>query len=78
MRLGEILRLWRRVSNITIRDLAAEIGVPYPTLSRIERGKEMDGTTLAKILAWLMEPAKETSFERNAAHRIVVRAREGL
>lgn len=58
MRLGEILWLWRRVSNITLRNLADEIGTSAATLSRIEHGEEMDGTTLAKILTWMMGPGK--------------------
>ncbi len=59
MRLGELLYRFRLLSGRSIRDLAAEIGIPYPTLSRIERGKEMSGTTLAKILTWLTEPWKK-------------------
>ncbi len=56
MRLGELIRLWRNVEGIGIRDLAKEIGTSPATLSRIERGEEMDGKTLVALLRWLTSP----------------------
>lgn len=53
MKLGEVIRRWRKMSDIGVRDAAREIGVSHGTLSRIERGEEMTGSTLAKVLAWL-------------------------
>ena len=58
MRLGTVLRLWRRMADKGVREVAAEIGISHGTLSRIERGEPMDGVTLAKLLLWLFE--KET------------------
>lgn len=54
MRLGQVLRLWRKMSDAEIREIAAEIGISHGTLSRVERGEPMQGETLAKILAWLL------------------------
>lgn len=54
MRLGEVIRLWRKMSDLGIREVAADIGVSHGTLSRIERGEAMDGNTLAKVLVWLV------------------------
>jgi transcriptional regulator with XRE-family HTH domain len=53
MRVGELLRLYRNIENMGIRDFAAELGVSPATLSRIERGLPMTGDTLAKIIRWL-------------------------
>lgn len=53
MRIGEVIRRWRKMSDIGIREAAQEMGVSHGTLSRIERGEEMTGTTMAKVLAWL-------------------------
>lgn len=53
MKLGQVIRRWRRNSDIGLRAAAREIGISHGTLSRIERGEEMDGQTLAKILRWL-------------------------
>lgn len=53
MKLGEVIRKWRKMSDIGIREAAKEIGVSHGTLSRIERGEVMDGKTLVKILVWL-------------------------
>ena len=58
MRLGDVLRKWRRASDITVRDAAKEIGIGFSTLCRIENGETMDGATLAAILAWLMRQIK--------------------
>jgi transcriptional regulator with XRE-family HTH domain len=57
MRLGEILRYWRKFADRTVREAAADIGISPATLCRVENGKEMDGKTLAKILNWLTAPA---------------------
>lgn len=58
MRLGEVIRLWRKMSDIGIREAAQQIGVSHGTLSRIERGEAMEGDTLAKVLTWLMGKPK--------------------
>lgn len=55
MRLGLVLYKWRHMSEISIRDASKMIGVSPATLSRIERGEEMDGQSLSKILIWLMQ-----------------------
>jgi DNA-binding XRE family transcriptional regulator len=47
------------MSDIGIREAAREIGVSHGTLSRIERGEAMEGTTLAKVLGWLMSPEQK-------------------
>lgn len=54
MKLGEIIRRWRKMSDIGIREAAKEIGISHGTLSRIERGLPMDGVTLARIIRWLL------------------------
>lgn len=54
MRLGKVIRYWRKMSDVGIREAAREIGVSHGTLSRIERGEAMEGATLAKVLGWLM------------------------
>ncbi len=41
------------MADLTVREAAKEIGISAPTLSRVERGYAMDGTTLATILRWL-------------------------
>ena len=55
MRLGEVIRKFRVMSELSQRDLANQIGVNVSTLCRIENGEGMDGKTLAKVLGWLME-----------------------
>lgn len=56
MKLGEVLRCWRKQHNLSIRDLATELGVSKGTLSRIERGMPMTGAVLARVLHWLTSP----------------------
>ena len=54
MKLGEVIRKWRAMSELGVREVAKEIGISHGTLSRIERGEAMDGLTLTKILIWLL------------------------
>jgi transcriptional regulator with XRE-family HTH domain len=58
MRLGKVIRYWRKMSDIGIREAAQQIGISHGTLSRIERGEAMEGETLAKVLGWLMQNEK--------------------
>lgn len=59
MRLGKVIRYWRKMADIGIREAAQQIGISHGTLSRIERGEAMEGETLAKVLGWLMAREKE-------------------
>lgn len=53
--IGELLRLYRSVKNISIRDMANEIGTSSATLSRIENGKTCDMFTFLLLINWLFE-----------------------
>ncbi len=57
MRLGEVMRKFRVMSELSQRDLAEQIGLNVSTICRIENGEGMDGKTLAKVLVWLTEEA---------------------
>jgi transcriptional regulator with XRE-family HTH domain len=58
MRVGEVIRKWRTMSEKGVREIAKEIGVSHGTLARIERGEPCDGVTLVKIMAWLFGEKK--------------------
>lgn len=53
MKVGELLKIYRAFEGFNIRDFAKDLHVSPATLSRIERGENMDGKTLAKIINWL-------------------------
>lgn len=57
MMVGSVIYYYRVDKFQGLRSLAREIGVSHGTLSRIERGEEMDAKTLVKILAWLFSEA---------------------
>jgi transcriptional regulator with XRE-family HTH domain len=50
------LREQRAASGLSLRELAAETGVPYSTLARVEAGKVPDLTTFRSIVNWLGIP----------------------
>lgn len=54
MKLGQVIVAYRTINHLNVRTLAREIGISYPTLSRIERGNGCDSATLTKILTWLL------------------------
>jgi len=55
MRVGELIRIYRAFEDFNIRDFAKELDISSATLSRIERGENMDGKTLAKIVNWILK-----------------------
>lgn len=55
MKIGEVIRCYRRIKDVGIRETAREVGVSHGTLSRIERGDQMDAYTMMKLMRWLFE-----------------------
>lgn len=55
MRIGDILKAWRHHEEMSIREAAERIGIPWSTYGRIENGYPMSGDTFAVILRWLLE-----------------------
>lgn len=53
MKIGQILRVWREAQGLGLRAVANQIGINHGTLGRIERGEEVDGRTLIKLIIWL-------------------------
>ena len=59
--LGVMLRLWRSVRGLTLRDVAPIVGTSHATLLRLEQGKPCDLATWLKVQAWLLSvPSEET------------------
>lgn len=56
LRLGDVLRKWRVMSDLDQRSAAALIGISASTLCRIEKGDFIpEARTWMKIMDWLME-----------------------
>lgn len=56
--LGVVLKKYRVMTEIDLRELAASFGISAATLLRIETGEAMPtGDTLMKIFNWLMARA---------------------
>lgn len=52
MLIGELIRDWRTLNRLGVREAARMIGTSHSTLNRVERGEEVDGDTLVKIFTW--------------------------
>ena len=52
-RLGDMLRGYRAVKNISLRTLSKDMKISISSLSRIERGLNPTGTTLARVINWM-------------------------
>lgn len=64
MRIGNVIRKWRTMSEMSQREACKAIGVSLPTLSRIERGNPPDGETLRRLLLWLMSKENENGNQK--------------
>ena len=54
MKIGELLRIRRKLEKQGLREAAKEMGIKFTTLSRIENNKNVDGKTMIKLLIWLL------------------------
>ena len=58
MKLAELLRKWRVMSELDLKQAGAIIGISASTLMRIEQGKVPEGETVLKLLHWIFGPAE--------------------
>jgi transcriptional regulator with XRE-family HTH domain len=56
MKIGEVLRDWRLVEKMTLREAAPKLGLSVPTMQRIEQDKPIDGDTMWKLIVTLFGP----------------------
>jgi transcriptional regulator with XRE-family HTH domain len=54
--LASLLRERRAEAGLSLRELSAQTGVPFATLSRVESGRLPDLTTFRNIVGWLGIP----------------------
>lgn len=54
MRLGPVIRRWRKMEERDLREVAEEIGITPSTLSRLESGQTPNGETLSAVVCWLI------------------------
>lgn len=59
IRLGDVLKKWRLMSQLEQRGAAKQMGVSASTLCRLEKGEvRPDADTFLKILSWLIQPVE--------------------
>jgi transcriptional regulator with XRE-family HTH domain len=56
-RLCEVLRQFRWAARLELKAVAADIGISDSVLSRFERGENIAGESLIKIVRWLLSDA---------------------
>lgn len=59
MRLGKVIRAYRRHHEISMRALAKDIGIGAATLMRAEQDYALDAKTFLLILKWLTDSVGE-------------------
>jgi transcriptional regulator with XRE-family HTH domain len=73
--LGDRLRARRRSEGLSIRDVARQIGVSAPTLSRVERGQHLpDRENLLRIARWAgvrIDPTLHPDEARRRRNQVV-------
>lgn len=52
--LATMLRLYLATQNLTMRDLAAQIGCSSATVCRLSQGKMVDVPTFLRLITWLL------------------------
>ncbi len=53
MKIGQLLKFYMAMREISVRELAEDIGISAATISRITRGEVCDLATHLKITKWL-------------------------
>lgn len=53
-RLGRMMKCYRMVDDLSLRDLAKQIGTSAATVLRIEQGYEVDQRTFLRVVNWMV------------------------
>lgn len=61
MNLSRVMQQYRWAKKQGLRELAAEIGVPFTSLGRFENGRVQSGPTSIAVLKWLLANAPEVT-----------------
>lgn len=54
MRAGEMVKSWRHIEKVSLREAADQIGIHHLALRRIEGGKPITGDHMLKLLRWML------------------------
>ena len=57
MKLGHILRKWRLMSELSVREAAKDVGLDKATYCRLEQGQMPSAETLVKVIIYLIGEA---------------------
>ena len=55
MKLSQLFEAWRYHGHMTIKEAAEQIGIPWDTYRRMEKGERVSMETFARILKWMIE-----------------------
>jgi transcriptional regulator with XRE-family HTH domain len=53
MKIGEVLKAWRKLEDLTLTQMASKIGLPFQTYHSVEKGRPMSFDTYMAIRKWL-------------------------
>ena len=62
MLIGKLIRLYRDSERISLKEMAHTIGVDYVSLSRFERGHNVNTRSWVAIIKWIL--TSETTNKR--------------
>lgn len=54
MKLGQVVKKWRLMSELDLREAAKQMHIGHTTLLRLENGKMPDAKTLITLIHWLL------------------------
>lgn len=66
MKLGAVMLAYRNSRGLGVRDMAREVGISPATLNRVERNRNVDGRTMAKLFLWLIEASGVRAVKEKA------------
>lgn len=53
--IGQLLKVWRVLNKLGVREAAIILKLSSSTISRIENGKPMDQETMVLLINWLFQ-----------------------
>lgn len=57
--LGRLIRCWRLIEELNLREAGRLLGISAPSVMRLEQGREVDASTFLKLMNWMMRDSSE-------------------
>ena len=59
MKLGALIKSYMKEQNVSLREMASQIGIDHCTVRNMLIGRDINNESFCKVILWLMKPEEK-------------------